>query len=88
MATWTGPAVPLGAGDITHTILVNQGPVAAQALGESFRGYLEPALPLPLVSLLCSDSGPHISWLQASPLSGSPISEGLLWIASLSSPAC
>lgn len=34
MATWTGPAVPLGAGDVTHTILVNQGPVAAQALGD------------------------------------------------------
>lgn len=34
MATWTGPEVPLGAGDVTHTILVNQGVVAAQALGE------------------------------------------------------
>lgn len=34
MATWTGPAVPLGAGDVTHTILVNQGVVAAEALGE------------------------------------------------------
>lgn len=69
MATWTGPAVPLGAGDVKHTILVNQGPVAAQALGEPVRGCLEPAPPVPYVSLLCSDSGPHISWLQASPLS-------------------
>lgn len=34
MTTWTGPAVPLGAGDVTHTILVNQGVVATQALGE------------------------------------------------------
>lgn len=34
MATWIGPVVPLGAGDVTHTILGNGGPGAAQG----FRG--------------------------------------------------
>lgn len=72
MATWTGPAVPLGAGDVTHTILVNQGVVAAQALGEprtAYQGCLEPVPLLLPLSLLCSDSGPHITWLKASLLS-------------------